>query len=354
MMKLGQIAHGYEPRTFAEHPKLISNNDMVGIEIELENCPLMNNSAIDELNLWYVTEDSSLRGDYPVELKFRYPLGGADIVYALEQLERVIESRNIKPDINMRTSLHVHMDVRDLDTQELLTLCAGYVSTEPLLLEFAGKHRKENIYCLPWYKAEHTLLMFDRVDKLLSEESVFMCSHGSHKYSALNMKALHDRGSIEFRFSEAHYHCDDILKYVNILLKLKKFARDNAANLFEVPKMVSGSSVKSFIDNIYGEYGDIMYYPGCESAVLRGARLAQRMLMGDKIAHAAEIIAFEWIGQDPPRMKAKASFWDTVGTTPFPSPTVGFGSNTVETIAGIDISEPAMLFDEEDYDEDDD
>src|SRR3972149_6708240 len=103
--------------------EIIDNTTLCGIEVEAEGIDIPRNSKklpqfYKDLTFWSVKEDGSLRNGGK-EFIFKQPLGGTDIVRALEQLEKKIKEHDINPDMTHRTSLHLHIDVRNMTIEEL-------------------------------------------------------------------------------------------------------------------------------------------------------------------------------------------------------------------------------------------
>ena len=96
---------------------------MIGLEIEMEGTL----NPISELGsnytiLWEQKEDSSLRvvDEYnPFEIIFKVPLSGKDLSEAINQYEIGLQKLKTPPVWGERTSIHVHLDVRECTLKQL-------------------------------------------------------------------------------------------------------------------------------------------------------------------------------------------------------------------------------------------
>ena len=67
-------------------------------------------------NLWIVEQDGSLR-DGGLELK-SIPIFGLDVLTALNDLEKFFNEHDFKPKFSRRTSVHIHINVLDMDYEQ--------------------------------------------------------------------------------------------------------------------------------------------------------------------------------------------------------------------------------------------
>ena len=99
---------------------VIDKNALVGIEIEVEN---MGNGNYVPAYYWQVKEDGSLRNN-GVEFT-SIPLRASQVEYALDVYNRSVTQNNT-PDYSPRTSVHVHLNIRDLTWDQLKNLIILY------------------------------------------------------------------------------------------------------------------------------------------------------------------------------------------------------------------------------------
>lgn len=89
-----------------------------------------------------------------------------------------------------RTSIHVHVNVGDMEMKSLHQMVLVYALLEPVFFEFAGEARKNSIFCVPlnytYLPAKYNL----PIDKLVEKW---------HKYTAFNLLPIKELGTVEFR-----------------------------------------------------------------------------------------------------------------------------------------------------------
>lgn len=278
-MKIGNYI-GKDPDLllYKEDEDLISSVDAVGVEVEMENIvyDFDRTAEVTDPNkfrrdygielpslkgFWKVTKDGSLRKG--TEFIFSAPHKGANITTALNSLQEFINvyRYNNKPiQISDRCSVHVHLDVRDLDNKELTNFILIYTLVERIMFLVIDESRVKNNYCKPLTNSsfkyilsdlmkEHGHDSYDSIDKF-----VRAVRENCNKYSALNILPIATYGSIEFRHHQGTTDMSAIKRWINIILALKR---------------ASTNSVDTYI-NIYKESG----YKEAIKSIFRGTSLA--------------------------------------------------------------------------------
>ena len=218
-MKLEDVfgAHAPDPRTPAEDPEY--SNHLFGIEVELENA-----SQLDQGRYWAVKEDNSLRNEGR-ELVLRVPLAGYDLRAALNEFESLVSGEPVST--GMRTSLHVHMDVRDMTVLQIAQLVVLYAAVESVIYSANGsKQRYTNIYCpgITSNDQANNLAKFVRAAKHGNRLRLHEAVIESQKYSGLNIKAIERFGSIEFRMHKGTADKAELSEFIKLLTVLKQKA----------------------------------------------------------------------------------------------------------------------------------
>lgn len=185
------------------------NDTLIGIEVEVENIkerPILH-------YYWNETEDGSLR-NYGVEYT-SIPLTGNQIPYALSYLKIKLEENNV-PSFSQRTSIHIHLNVRNYSWERIKSLLTLYAIFEKHFFNLAGSKREENIFCVPLYKCMQ-LTVINNLEAYVKEWS---------KYSAINLgtiigtEACKCFGTIEFRHLYGTLDIPIILFWINSIIKL--------------------------------------------------------------------------------------------------------------------------------------
>lgn len=177
----------------------ISSNNMncrvgerYGIEVECEGL----SNAMPPLwtepffKYWRTAPDGSLRNG-GIEF-ISSPLVRASVPPALAALWPYIESGQVRPSV--RTGIHIHASCLGLDTDGVLRILQHYALLEPVLFNFVGIEREENIYCIPWYRAHDEPKVVRNWLEFNGRTARAPC-----KYSALYVGPLRTFGTIEFR-----------------------------------------------------------------------------------------------------------------------------------------------------------
>ena len=235
-MKIAELINQQvDNRLYREDESLVSNRDGVGVELELENIVFFSNGSLNTgsylRNLplpnlyWTPVEDGSLREG--TEFTFKGAMIGANITAALEEMEVFLNvfRRNGKPvEITERCSVHVHLDVREMDESGLNNLILIYLLVERVIFQHVNPLRLKNNYCRPLSDSsfKYTLSEMMQYSKRKSLPSLSqVVKRDCDKYSALNVLPITKFGSVEFRH---HHGTSDMLAikdWINVILSLK-------------------------------------------------------------------------------------------------------------------------------------
>jgi hypothetical protein len=265
-------------RVFKESNKLVLHSN-VGIEIELEQ--LDNHTGIlkEVSEYWTFVQDHSLRGDNSVEAHLKWPLFGQDLVKAINIFSNAIEKKTSKyPHMSERTSLHIHLDIRDLTTTELGNLISLCLITEPLLYNYVAEHRRNNHFCVPIRKKDGLIRELGALysDFLVGRKTTtrYNLNEDTVKYAGINFAAVFSYGSIEFRMHQGAWDSASILRWINIILCLKRYVLRTRE--FNIPD-VNDSNIRAFLTDVFQEY--YKYFEVTSQSVLHEIRLGIKLAM---------------------------------------------------------------------------
>lgn len=191
----------------------------VGIEVEVENC-----RSLSEPRHWRVIGDGSLRNN-GAEILLDGPMCGARLVAALSNLSDTLRE-NPELVCSERTSVHVHVNVRDLTYKQVQNVLLIYIATESALYKMGGKMRYENIYCPGISSALEQMPLMRNFMKDSYHDFADACYNWC-KYTGINMRSVPDIGTVEFRAHEGTLDVDRIHAWVNVLLSLVEYAKNN-------------------------------------------------------------------------------------------------------------------------------
>jgi hypothetical protein len=152
-----------------------------------------------------------------------------------------------------------------MEVEAFRNLCAVYALTEPLIYNWVGRKRDENMFCLPWYMADADV---DRVSKSLTHpnaEIALAFIKGLSKYSGLNIGAAAKFGTIEFRMLETTFDVARFVDWLNIILSLRVYATIYGNKTPEwICKRLTELGPRAFAHDVFGALAPKMWYDGYE------------------------------------------------------------------------------------------
>ncbi len=138
------VLNKYEPlRKWYPVNNTMVSDSYVGIEIEVENLRDYKGDFV----YWQDKEDGSLRDNGREYVTYTIP--ASLVPYAITELQEFLTEVNPKYSFSTRTSVHVHLNVRDLTFKQLHALSIVYMLFEKAFYKFAGRDRYKNIFCVP-------------------------------------------------------------------------------------------------------------------------------------------------------------------------------------------------------------
>tara|TARA_R100001594_G_scaffold22760_2_gene44180 strand:- start:1933 stop:3162 length:1230 start_codon:yes stop_codon:yes gene_type:complete len=286
--------------SYQESRDFIEPRTIIGVEVELENMHeasgfahngIRNTLEHDHFSFdgdtrgvlfgtgyWNVKSDGSLRNG-GVEFVTK-KLFGKDLSIALDELNEYLndEGESLDDTPSDRCSVHIHLDVTDLDKNEYARLLIDYAIFERVLFNYCGADRGDNIYCLPFAKSDDFKRTLSHILTSVSADLDFRKYVNSFpKYSALNLRATSTYGSLEFRLHGGTYDMMRVKEWINIIMCLKKNCRGNTAH--NLHREISRYGISNYLEKVFGHYHRILDYDKCESDIIEGVRLAQDILL---------------------------------------------------------------------------
>ena len=201
---------------------------LYGIEIELEGC--RDTSGLAPRG-WDITQDGSLR-DGGVEFVSH---GAQPLSQLAVGVANVYElSRRLGLVRTIRTSIHVHANVSNLTLRQLDSVLTLYCLLEPSLLQMCGVEREHNIFCVPWYRSDSEVMIWQRLRQGTVRSGVLSVTRQFCKYSALNLLPLTKFGTIEFRMAPVWRSVEGALRWLNVIDSIMEAGtRMDAATILE-------------------------------------------------------------------------------------------------------------------------
>lgn len=159
---------------------------VIGIELEIESIISNDNLVLKNLYNVYIDKDHSLRNN-----GYEYKFPPMDMETCIEAFKDTHKKLKLGKDpFSDRTSIHVHVNCRDLSAIQLRELVLKYALVEPLFFNFVGDVRKNSIFCVP--------LNYTYLPDVYKKEIANMVKEW-HKYTAFNIVPLGQFGTMEFR-----------------------------------------------------------------------------------------------------------------------------------------------------------
>lgn len=257
-------------RTYEDSKKLALGRCLTGVEFECENVKAQSLPVEDWADNWEMTRDDSLRGA-GMEFVLKTPLFGQDLIDAISGF--CGWAAKSKFETNYRTGLHIHIDVRNLEMDQLIAMVCYYALFEKVLFHRIGKDREGSIFCMPFYKAEGTIPL---IAAAFSGKDMKMQAARVDRYGALNLNALSKYGSVEWRHFQTTFDDSQVIEWINLAQSFKKFAKSNPMKPGDLLGEVS-KSPKGLFDRILGpELADKYWYPEAEKDIFgAGLNIAQ-------------------------------------------------------------------------------
>lgn len=198
-----------------------------GIEVEVEGMHALRDKrdADGDYNIgkyWRVISDGSLRNG-GVELVCRKPVKEAELTVVLLALDSILKDET--PEFSVRTSTHVHVNVRDMTLVQVIGLYMLYSAFEPVFQRYIRHERRFNLFCLPMGMCtEHVQKVMQHAVHAQSEAHGFERLANIGKYSSVNTGRVCDLGTIEFRAMHGADDLNRIQEWCGILSRLRSAA----------------------------------------------------------------------------------------------------------------------------------
>jgi hypothetical protein len=165
---------------------------------------------------WKTVTDSTIRGGYTREfVSPPLPLNKE----SFKEIDKVLKGINAYDgEVNKSCGYHVHMDISDLSTAQVLNLLRLYKEFEDQIDEMHPGSRRgsQNTYCATM----RTLDIPESINSIRSfAESV------SSRYHKLNIKSYERHGTIEFRQHAGTTNSEKIRKWVEFCAAMVEFAK---------------------------------------------------------------------------------------------------------------------------------
>ena len=266
--------HNKPRNKYSESPHWVLPKELIGVEFEYEGV-LIRSIAAEEYNTYYTAVDDGSLRDEGKEFVFTTPLFGADLVDALNEMGVMANKHNFRT--TYRTSVHVHLDVRDLSAQEIHKLCVLYTLFERSLFAFIGDNREANNFCIPWYRSN---TYFNTISLLKTSPDPGRAMNeaigGMQRYSALNLVSMREHGSLEFRHMGGTLDMNRVKTWINMIMSLKKACKTLQFDDYNILAHLSTVGPEALVRSVFGNLLDDYWTP---AAIWDGVLETQNLLV---------------------------------------------------------------------------
>lgn len=250
--------------------QIVNKNYLFGIEVEVENIQVAKATG----SYWHIVNDGSLRNrGYEYVSK---PLKMKRVELALKELDAILPPTR---DFSGRTSVHVHMNVRDITFEDLKSILLLYIVFERSIYRWIGHGRDKNIFCLPLYDTGY----LNSLDTFLV--SPHTAANNWNKYTGLNLAPLSQKGTIEFRHMYGNLNIPLLMSWVNLLGSFKKYATNTTYEdvVRKVLELNTNSEYITFLNEVFGQYGDVLITHNIKEDMEKAVQAIKRYVCGKEI-----------------------------------------------------------------------
>lgn len=213
------------PSNYFGYKEFESNVALFGIEIEVEGMKLP-----EKVKFFETKNDGSLRGE-SFEYVFNKPLNLSTSIKAIEGLVDVFKASDTVLDMGYRTSVHVHVNVSNLEKNSISVFLYVAFLLEKILVKYCGDIREGNRFCLRMVDAEYKL---DELARFIGGKGFLIDNQNIVKYSAINIHPISTQGSVEFRSMKGTVDIKTLTDWLSALNNIYEYAKR-----FETIKQVS-------------------------------------------------------------------------------------------------------------------
>lgn len=243
-----------------------------GVEIEVEGSNLPTPKKY-----WRVEHDGSLRGQ-SCEYVMAVPRSLNGTITSIKSLKHAFKLSGGSINKSNRTGVHVHVNVQKLTAKELFTFITAYLVLEDLLVDWCGKYRVGNLFCLRTKDADY---FYEYLSGVMGHKELVALGNDDIRYCSINLASLRKYGSVELRAMRGSSNLDDVIDWVKIVDRVFTRSLEEFNDPRTVIEAMSFSSPKEFIQRLLGDLsGALLGIPKVEEKVWGGVRRAQEVAYG--------------------------------------------------------------------------
>lgn len=198
-----------------------------------------------------------------------------DVEKKLTYLMEKVEESNCAPKYSERAGVHVHVNVQELTTKQVLTMAMVYYCLENPLVKYCGDNREGNHFCLRLKDADFVVNLLEHT---MVEKNLRYLHNEDIRYASLNFCSLFNYGSLEFRAMETQPDFSKILEWCQMLVAIRDYAVALGSS-DQIPFDISAYSPSGWARRILGDklFG-LINHPEFDQDVMRSMRPIQHLL----------------------------------------------------------------------------
>ena len=246
---------------------------VMGVEIELEGRNIPEAKDVSRaFPLWKVVTDGSLRGE-SCEFVLTEPIPSGAAKAAITLLHDFLVKKGTVCQFSNRTSVHVHLNVADIELQVLGNIIYIYYLFEDVLLNYCGTDRHDNRFCLSIRRAEGIL---QELRRKLNQRGLTGFRQENYKYAALNLAPIVTQGSIEFRGMRGTLDSEILSPWLSVIENIYTAAFE-FKNPQEIFNKVNGVGIQFLLKKVFKEHLDAFSFNGFENEILYNLSICAEM-----------------------------------------------------------------------------
>ncbi len=249
------------------HPDKWCKGD-VGVEIEVEGRRLPTGVQ----RYWEFTQDGSLNHDIGLEYVLKKPQSMGFVRCALKHFDYECKRMNTTLHDSIRAGVHIHINIQDLTKTELFNFIVLFLVWEEALVRYCGSNREGNLFCLRTRDAQY--LLHSLMD-IAANGTLTNFYDDDFRYAAMNVKAIIEHGSLEFRSMRSTRDTKAIGDFAEMLLNLREKAK-TYRDPRDIVNNFSGVTPDEFARECFGSQAHhLLTQHDLDETTMRGVRFAQ-------------------------------------------------------------------------------
>lgn len=220
----------------------------VGLEVEVEGEGIV--LSTEHLPQWRSESDGSLKAAEAREFVLRQPIDLKDVDATVRQLYNSNLRRGDGVLDSIRAGVHVHLNVQQFNPVQLATALVSYYLIEPILTTYCGEGRQGSLFCLRLKDAEFPI---HYLNDAYSDKRLRNLGTDLLRYAAVNLKAVAQYGSLEFRALKTPKDYKRIVDWVDMLHNVVFRSVEMFRNPIEVVCALSEMAPIGFLETLVGQ-----------------------------------------------------------------------------------------------------